>query len=57
MRARPEAVPDLATYADVKGPVVDLVVDLVVAVAEPWAQATGWQPSATKTARPAPHHR
>ncbi|MFK0291873.1 GrpB family protein [Streptomyces sp. NPDC090442] len=43
------AVPDLATYADVKDPVVDLV----VAVAEPWAQATGWQPSATKTARPA----
>ncbi|MFI6697615.1 GrpB family protein [Streptomyces sp. NPDC050509] len=45
------AVPDLATYADVKDPVVDLV----VAVAEPWARATGWQPSATMTVRPASH--
>ncbi|MFI2190011.1 GrpB family protein [Streptomyces sioyaensis] len=44
-----EAVPDLATYADVKDPVVDLL----VAVAEPWAQATGWQATATMTARPA----
>ncbi|MEV7427605.1 MULTISPECIES: GrpB family protein [unclassified Streptomyces] len=43
-----EAVPDLATYADVKDPVVDLV----VAVAEPWARATGWQPSLTMTVRP-----
>jgi GrpB-like predicted nucleotidyltransferase (UPF0157 family) len=43
-----EAVPDLATYADVKDPVVDLV----VAVAENWARDTGWQPSATMTARP-----
>ncbi|MEV6423575.1 GrpB family protein [Streptomyces sp. NPDC051662] len=42
------AVPDLATYADVKDPVVDLV----VAVAEPWARDTGWQPSATMTGRP-----
>ncbi|WP_044379436.1 GrpB family protein [Streptomyces noursei] len=43
-----QAVPDLATYADVKDPVVDLV----VAVAEPWARATGWQPCTTTTARP-----
>ncbi|MEE1802200.1 GrpB family protein [Streptomyces sp. NPDC101062] len=43
------AVPDLATYADVKDPVVDLV----VAVAEPWARATGWRPSATMTVRTA----
>ncbi|MFE4055836.1 GrpB family protein [Streptomyces sp. NPDC059096] len=43
------AVPDLATYADVKDPVVDLV----VAVAEPWARATGWQPSGAMTARTA----
>ncbi|MFD7733993.1 GrpB family protein [Kitasatospora phosalacinea] len=53
-RAHPEAVPgyaafkralagavaDLDTYADVKDPVVDLV----VALAEPWADATGWHP-------------
>ncbi|MGW4808045.1 GrpB family protein [Kitasatospora sp. NPDC004272] len=53
-RAHPEAVPgyaafkrtlaasvaDLDTYADVKDPVVDLV----VALAEPWATATGWAP-------------
>lgn len=51
-RAHPEAVPsyprfktvladnvaDLGTYADVKDPVVDLV----IAIAEPWATATGW---------------
>ncbi len=30
--------PDVGAYADVKDPVVDLV----VAVAEPWAAATGW---------------
>ncbi|MGV4925973.1 GrpB family protein [Streptomyces sp. BHT-5-2] len=48
-----QAVPDLATYADVKDPVVDLV----VAVAEPWARATGWRPSTTMTARPATHRR
>ncbi|GAA2682196.1 GrpB family protein [Streptomyces lunalinharesii] len=48
-----QALPDLASYADVKDPVVDLV----VAVAEPWARATGWQPSATTTARPAAHRR
>ncbi|MER7988849.1 GrpB family protein [Streptomyces noursei] len=48
-----QAVPDLATYADVKDPVVDLV----VAVAEPWARATGWQPSTTTTARPVAHRR
>jgi len=51
-RAHPEAVPayaafksvlagnvfDIDVYSDVKDPVVDLV----VAVAEPWAAATGW---------------
>ncbi|MFD0511323.1 GrpB family protein [Streptomyces aureus] len=31
-------VADTGTYADVKDPVVDLV----VAVAEPWAAETGW---------------
>ncbi|MFJ6569421.1 GrpB family protein [Streptomyces sp. NPDC091292] len=41
------AVPDLATYADVKDPVVDLV----VAVAEPWARATGWRAADTMTPR------
>ncbi|WP_240167349.1 GrpB family protein [Streptomyces noursei] len=63
LRAHPEAVPayarfkqllaeavaDLATYADVKDPVVDLV----ATVAEPWARATGWQASTTMTVRPA----
>jgi GrpB-like predicted nucleotidyltransferase (UPF0157 family) len=53
-RAHPEAVPsyarfkrvlaqhvrDVDTYTDVKDPVVDLV----VAVAEPWAAATAWTP-------------
>jgi GrpB-like predicted nucleotidyltransferase (UPF0157 family) len=53
-RAHPEAVPpyarfkqvlagtvaDTGTYADVKDPVVDLV----LTVAEPWAAATGWSP-------------
>ncbi|MFE3830671.1 GrpB family protein [Streptomyces sp. NPDC059092] len=42
------AVPDLATYADVKDPVVDLV----VAVAESWARTTNWQPSATTRVGP-----
>jgi GrpB-like predicted nucleotidyltransferase (UPF0157 family) len=51
-RAHPEAVPayaafkhslsaavsDLHSYSDVKDPIVDLV----IAVAEPWAAATGW---------------
>ncbi|MFJ5924520.1 GrpB family protein [Kitasatospora sp. NPDC092948] len=55
-RAHPEAVPaygrfktvlagvvhDIDTYADVKDPVVDLV----VTVAEAWAAATGWAPHA-----------
>lgn len=54
MRAHPEAVgpyaaikqavadvaPDAATYSDVKDPIVDLV----VAIAEPWAAATSWSP-------------
>ncbi|MFF0739602.1 GrpB family protein [Streptomyces sp. NPDC004111] len=35
-----EAVADTGVYADVKDPVVDLV----VTVAEPWAEATGWAP-------------
>ncbi|WP_328460590.1 GrpB family protein [Streptomyces sp. NBC_00448] len=55
-RAHPEAVPgyarfksvlagtvnDVGTYADVKDPVVDLV----IAVAESWATANGWTPHA-----------
>ena len=55
-RAHPEAVPayaafksvlaenvaDIDVYSDVKDPVVDLV----VAVAEPWAAVTGWTPPA-----------
>jgi GrpB-like predicted nucleotidyltransferase (UPF0157 family) len=57
MRAHPEAVspyaafkralsasaPDLALYADLKDPVVDLM----VAVAEPWALRTGWTAAPT----------
>jgi GrpB-like predicted nucleotidyltransferase (UPF0157 family) len=53
-RAHPQAVPayaafkrslasvtsDLDSYTDVKDPVVDLV----IAVAEPWAAAAGWEP-------------
>ncbi|MEU2794492.1 inositol monophosphatase family protein [Streptomyces sp. NPDC007100] len=53
-RAHPEAVPayarfkrelahrtaDMGSYAEVKDPVVDLIVE----VAEPWAAATGWRP-------------
>jgi GrpB-like predicted nucleotidyltransferase (UPF0157 family) len=35
-----DAVTDLATYADVKDPVVDII----IAAAEPWAAATGWRP-------------
>jgi hypothetical protein len=34
------AVLDIATYSDVKDPVVDLV----IAVADAWAAASGWQP-------------
>lgn len=34
------AVADLGTYSDVK----DSVVDLVIAIAEPWARETGWTP-------------
>jgi GrpB-like predicted nucleotidyltransferase (UPF0157 family) len=55
-RAHPEAVPSYArfkhvlaqavvdsdTYTDVKDPVVDLV----IAVAEPWVTAVGWTPHA-----------
>lgn len=62
-RAHPEAIPayarfkgvlagavaDLGTYSDVKDPVVDLV----VAIAEPWAAATGWTPHAGPEPRPA----
>jgi GrpB-like predicted nucleotidyltransferase (UPF0157 family) len=39
-RSLAAVVPDVDTYADVKDPVVDLV----VAAAEPWAAATGWSP-------------
>ncbi len=53
-RAHPEAVPayaafkrtlatelsDIGAYSDVKDPVVDLI----IAVAEPWATGTGWYP-------------
>jgi GrpB-like predicted nucleotidyltransferase (UPF0157 family) len=34
------AVPDIATYSDIKDPVVDLV----ITVAERWAAVSGWQP-------------
>jgi len=39
-RSLAAAVPDTATYSDVKDPVVDLV----ITVAEAWATATGWRP-------------
>jgi GrpB-like predicted nucleotidyltransferase (UPF0157 family) len=53
-RAHPEAVPayaafkrtlaaelpDVGAYSDVKDPVVDLI----IAIAEPWATETGWSP-------------
>lgn len=39
-RALAEVCPDIEVYADVKDPVVDLV----VTVAEEWAAATGWKP-------------
>jgi GrpB-like predicted nucleotidyltransferase (UPF0157 family) len=42
-RVLADAVDDADTYTDVKGPVVDLV----IAVAEPWAAATGWNPSSS----------
>jgi GrpB-like predicted nucleotidyltransferase (UPF0157 family) len=55
-RAHPEAIPayakfkidlaretgDMDSYTDVK----DSVVDLIIAVAEPWAAAAGWAPHA-----------
>jgi hypothetical protein len=54
-RAHPEAVPSYARFkqvladrvadADADPEVKDPVVDLVVAVAESWATATGWTPS------------
>ncbi len=34
------AIPDVATYSNVKDPIVDLV----ITVADTWAAATGWQP-------------
>lgn len=34
-------VPNTGDYSDLKDPVVDLV----IAVAEPWAAATGWTPT------------
>ena len=39
-RSLAATVPDIATYLDVKDPVVDLV----ITVAEAWATATGWRP-------------
>jgi GrpB-like predicted nucleotidyltransferase (UPF0157 family) len=39
-RTLADAVADIDTYSDVKDPVVDLV----IAVAEPWAAAAGWTP-------------
>jgi GrpB-like predicted nucleotidyltransferase (UPF0157 family) len=39
-RALAEAVNELDAYAEIKDPVVDLV----LAAAEPWASATGWTP-------------
>jgi GrpB-like predicted nucleotidyltransferase (UPF0157 family) len=39
-RSLATAVPDIATYSDVKDPVVDLV----IAVADAWAAVSGWQP-------------
>jgi GrpB-like predicted nucleotidyltransferase (UPF0157 family) len=39
-RALAETVADVETYSNVKDPVVDLV----IAMAEPWALATGWSP-------------
>jgi GrpB-like predicted nucleotidyltransferase (UPF0157 family) len=42
-RALAREVPDVGVYSDVKDPVVDLV----IAIAEPWAAATGWQPRVT----------
>jgi len=39
-RSLAAAVPDIATYSDIKDPVVDLV----IAVADTWAADTGWQP-------------
>jgi GrpB-like predicted nucleotidyltransferase (UPF0157 family) len=39
-RSLAATVPDIATYSDVKDPVVDLV----VTVADTWAAVTGWQP-------------
>jgi GrpB-like predicted nucleotidyltransferase (UPF0157 family) len=40
-RALADAVPRLDSYADVKDPVVDLV----IAVAEHWASVTEWTPT------------
>jgi GrpB-like predicted nucleotidyltransferase (UPF0157 family) len=55
MRAHPDAIPAYAAFkgslaaavTDVEGYVTvkDPVVDLVIAAAEPWAAATGWNPS------------
>ena len=39
-RSLAAAVPDIATYSNVKDPVVDLVITM----AGTWATATGWQP-------------
>ena len=53
-RAHPEAVPAYAAFkmglavvaqdTDIYSDVKDPVVDLVIAVAEPWAVSVGWHP-------------
>ena len=44
-RSLAEAIPDLDTYAEVKDPIVDLV----IVVAEEWARDTGWSTSTSPT--------
>ena len=39
-RSLAAAVPDIATYSNVKDPIVDLIITM----AGTWATATGWQP-------------
>ena len=40
-RSLAAAIPDLDTYAEVKDPIVDLV----IIIAEEWARETGWSTS------------
>jgi GrpB-like predicted nucleotidyltransferase (UPF0157 family) len=44
-RSLAEAIPDVDTYAEVKDPIVDLV----IVVAEEWARDTGWSTSTSAT--------